>query len=130
MSKDIETELAQHALCEFWGGSERGVCVQVTPLFPSEAHNGYILLDLKEAAELAYQLSQYCLREAQRRQDLLKEQVKELVDLQKTVFQEVSEIRLADYGTQKTVVDLVSKFAPTSKLDHVLDACMMEARKK
>ena len=130
MSKDIETELTQHVLCEFWGGNERGICVQVTPLVPVDRDNGYIQLDLAEAAELAYQLSQYCLREAQRRQDLLKEQVKELVDLQKTVFQEVSEIRLADYETQKTAVDLISKFAPTSKLDRALAPSMMGARKK
>lgn len=112
MSKDIKTELRQHALCEFWGGNERGICAQVTALYPSDSDNGCIQLDLKEAAELAYQLSQYCLREANRRQDLLRKQIEGLKEMEKTVFKEVSEIRLADYESQRFAVRFVNQFAP------------------
>lgn len=112
MSKDIETELTQHVLCEFWGGDKRGTCIQVTALDPADRDNGYIQLDIKEAAELAYQLSQYCLREAKRRQDLLRKQIEGLKEMEKTVFKEASEIRLADYESQKFAVRLVNQFAP------------------
>lgn len=112
MSEDIETEMTQHVLCEFWGGNKRGVCVQVTALDPADPNNGYLQLDLNEASELAYQLSQYCLREANRRQDLLRKQIEGLKEMEKTVFKEVSEIRLADYESQRFSVRFVNQFAP------------------
>jgi len=55
MSKDIY-EGESYILTEFWGGTEQGVCLQVTP-----AQGEYFQLTRVEAAELATKLFAWVL---------------------------------------------------------------------
>lgn len=113
MSTEIETRLTRHSLVEFWGGDKRGICLQVTCRSASTPDSeGYIQLTMAEAAILAKQLADFALREAERRQGLLREQIKSLQDLERTVFGEVSAIRMADYATQELSVALVDVYCP------------------
>ena len=117
MSTEIETRLTRHSLVEFWGGDKRGICLQVTcrstlPPPQRDREEGYIQLTMAEAAILAKQLADFALREAERRQGLLREQIKSLQDLERTVFGEVSAIRMADYAAQELSVALVDVYCP------------------
>ena len=117
MTTEIETHLTRHSLVEFWGGDKRGICLQVTCRSASTPDSGgqeegYIQLTMAEAAILAKQLADFALREAERRQGLLREQIKSLQDLERTVFGEVSTIRMADYATQELSVALIDVYCP------------------
>ena len=111
MSTEIESELKEHMLVEF-GKKDKGVCLQVTTIAPDEPQNGYIQLDLTEAAELAYQLGQYCEREAKRRQAILKEQIVEMKELEKTVYREVADMDIGQYEVTKLMVSMVNSLTP------------------
>ena len=111
MSTEIESELKEHMLVEF-GKKDKGVCLQVTTIAPDEPQNGYIQLDLVEAAELSYQLAQYCEREAKRRQALLKEQIAGLKELEKTVFAEIRDLDIGQFEVTKLMVSMVNSLTP------------------
>ena len=112
MSTDIDSELKNHMLVEFFGGVDKGGCLQVTTIAPDEPQNGYIQLDLVEAAELSYQLAQYCEREAKRRQALLKAQIAEMKELEKTVYREVADMDIGQYEVTKLMVSMVNSLTP------------------
>ena len=112
MGTEIESSLQNHILKEFFGGVDKGVCLQVTTIAPDEPQNGYIQLDLVEAAELSYQLAQYCEREAKRRQALLKEQIAGLKELEKTVFAEIRDLDIGQFEVTKLMVGIVNSLTP------------------
>ena len=115
MSTDIESGLNNHTLVEFFGGVDKGVCLQVTAIAPDDPQDGYIQLDLTEAAELAYQLARYCEREAKRRQTLLKEQIAGLKELEKTVFAEIRDLDIGQFEVTKLMVGMVNSLTPKVK---------------
>ena len=115
MGTEIESALQHHILKEFFGGVDKGVCLQVTTITPDESANGYIQLDLTEAAELSYQLAQYCEREAKRRQALLKEQIAGLKELEKTVFAEIRDLDIGQFEVTKLMVSMVNSLTPKVK---------------
>ena len=112
MGTEIESSLQNHILKEFFGGVDKGVCLQVTTITPDDPLNGYIQLDLTEAAELAYQLGKYCEREAKRRQAILKEQIVEMKELEKTVYREVADMDIGQYEVTKLMVSMVNSLTP------------------
>ena len=83
MSTEIETRMTEHTANEFWGGDDRGICLQVTEGNPEGLLGsrdripveGYIQLTMEEADALYIALGCYVKREATRRkmQTLLKE---------------------------------------------------------
>ena len=115
MGTEIESSLQHHLLKEFFGGVDKGICLQVTTITPDNPQNGYIQLDLTEAAELAYQLGQYCEREAKRRQTLLKEQIAGLKELEKTVYREVADMDIGQFEVTKLMVGMVNSLTPKVK---------------
>ena len=115
MSTDIESGLNNHTLVEFFGGVDKGVCLQVTTIAPDDPQNGYIQLDLTEAAELAYQLARYCERESKRRQALLKKQIAGLKELEKTVFAEIRDLDIGQYEVTRLMVSMVDSLTPKEK---------------
>lgn len=112
MSTEIESNLKEHTLVEYFGGKDRGVCLQVTALHSKDKDNGHITLDITEAAELAYQLAQYCQREAMRRQKVLQKRIADLKAFEKTIFSEVAGIGIAEYEVNKMLVGMVAAVAP------------------
>ena len=65
MSTEIETKMTEHTANEFWGGDDRGICLQITEMGPRQ--NGYIQLTMEEADALYIALGCYVKREATRR---------------------------------------------------------------
>ena len=112
MGTEIDSELKHHLLKEFFGGVDQGVCLQVTAVEPGEPATDYLQLNLTEAAELAYQLAQYCEREAKRRQALLKEQIAGLKELEKTVYREVADMDIGQFEVTKLMVGMVNSLTP------------------
>lgn len=107
MSTELDTRMAEHYITEFWGGSERGVCLQVT-----RNDRLFIQLTMEEAAALCNDLGAFIKREATRRQGLLRDQLKELqLDVQ-TVFHEVAELPSDLMAGPELAVSMVSRFCP------------------
>ena len=131
MGHEIETELTAHHLREFCGGSDRGVCMQVTTSAPLTVHDdrmqqqqepGFIQLTMEEAAILCNDLSQFVKREAIRRQGLLREQLERLKFDERTVFQEIAELPADVFGAPKLAVELVSALCPKAAPSPELEA--------
>ena len=112
MGTEIDSELKHHLLKEFFGGVDKGVCLQITAVEPDEPATGYLQLDLTEAAELSYQLAQYCEREAKRRQALLKAQIAEMKELEKRVYREVADMDIGQFEVSRLMVSMVNSLTP------------------
>lgn len=106
MSTDIKLESEGISMVQFWGGGERGFCVQLTIGYE------YVQVGLKEAAEIAYELSKYVKEESIRRQKLLRQQIADLKNAEKNVFNEIAEMNLSEYEVNKIVTTYVSAFCP------------------
>ena len=114
MSKEVETTMKSHSLTEFWGGDDRGVCIQVTSL-SSVDDEGFVSLTMEEAAALCGDLSKFIKREAVRRQALLKEQLAELKISERTVFNEVIELSDDHMTVAEIAIGMVSAFCPKTR---------------
>jgi hypothetical protein len=106
MSTDIELESEGIAMVQFWGGNEKGSCIQLTSAY------GYVQMGLKEAAEIAHELSKYVKEESIRRQNLLKQQSTTLKSTEKSVFNEIAEMNLYEYEVSKLITSHVGTFCP------------------
>lgn len=114
MSKEVETKMESHSLTEFWGGDDRGVCIQVTSL-ASVDDEGFVSLTMEEAAALCGDLSKFIKREAVRRQSLLREQLAELKIAERTVFNEVIELSDGHMTVAEIAIGMVSAFCPKAR---------------
>jgi len=97
MSTEIKTKLPRHNVVSYWGNVNQGRMIQVTPTAPitgSPDDEGHIRLDLAEAVELVRVMSDWIITEAERRQGLLRDQIRELEIADRTVFHEISEMKL------------------------------------
>jgi len=121
MSTELKTKMTDHTINEFWGGNERGKCVQVTKGGFAEIgehieeqlqKEGYIQLTMEDAAALCNELGPFIKREAVRRQGLLKSQIEAHKEIEKTVFNEVAALPENIMAAPGMVVNLVSKFCP------------------
>lgn len=106
MSTEIELESKDIHMVQFWGGNEKGSCIQLT------GEHGYVQLGLAEAAEIAYELSMFVKSESIRRQKLLKQQIADLKTTEKSVFHEIAEMNLSEYEVNKLVTGYVGAFCP------------------
>ena len=123
MSTELQTKMASHTISRFWGGDDRGVCVQVTSSTLLKARDsiaeqlqdeGFIRLTMEEAAALCNDLGAFVKAEAIRRQGLLKEQLEQAKLEMKTVFHEGEELPADLMAGPELAVDMVSKFCPKS----------------
>ncbi|MBK9427258.1 MAG: hypothetical protein IPN63_07690 [Gammaproteobacteria bacterium] len=73
---------------------------------------GFIQLTMEEASALCNTLSRFVTKEAMRRQSLLIEQLKQLKNMEKTVFNEVAKLDPEMLEIPLTAVDFVAKFCP------------------
>jgi len=115
MSTEIETKMTDHSMVTFWGGSERGICAQITDQRPDSENHGYIQLTMTEAAALAEALGAFVRTEALRRQGLLKDEIERLKNIEKTVFNEVAELPQEFFGFGLMSVKMIDKFCPIVK---------------
>ena len=109
MSTQLETEMTEHTACKFWGGNERGVCVQISKNDDSAA---YLALTMVEASALVNTLMPFIKEEAQRRQGLLRELITEMKNMEYNVFHEIGELSPEFFETTRASVKLVDKFCP------------------
>jgi len=84
MGTKISTKMTKHTANEFWGGDDRGVCLQITSNAPLHVHEsvdgqmqeeGFVQLTMEEAAALCNDLGRFVKREALRRQALLQAEI-------------------------------------------------------
>ena len=121
MGTEVITKMECHTTKEFWGGNERGVCMQVTASAPLRIRETtseqlqeerFIQLTMEEAAALCNTLGAFVKREATRRQALLREEIKQAKIAEKTVFQEVAELPTDLMAGPELAVLMVSKLCP------------------
>lgn len=121
MGTEIETKMTEHTAKEFWGGDDRGVCLQVTASGPLRVREtagkqiqeeGFIQLTMEEAAALCSDLGGFVKREAMRRQSLLKAEIAKAKIAEKTVFHEVAELPSNLMAGPELAVLMVSRFCP------------------
>jgi hypothetical protein len=120
MSTEIKTTMKDHDIVEFWGGSDKGVCLQVTAKELKIADTataqiqeaGFVKLTMEESAALVNSLLSFIKKEARRRQGLLKKEITNLKITEKTVFTEISDLNMKSFEVGEVAVGLVSKFCP------------------
>jgi hypothetical protein len=101
--------MTEHTACKFFGGNERGMCVEISK---NDDSADYIQLTMTEAAALVNTLMPFIKEEAQRRQGLLREWLADLKSAERSVFHEIGELSPEFFETVKTSVALVDKFCP------------------
>jgi len=89
-----------------WGGNDKGRIIQLT------SDDGYVQLTLSEAANIAYKLSEFIKEESIRRQKLLRQQIENLKDIDKTVFKEIADMNMVEYDVQRLQVAFVDSYCP------------------
>ena len=114
MGTEFKPDMENHALKQFWGGDTRGVCLQITSTTSIDGE-GFIQLTMEEAAALCANLEKFIKEEAMRRQALLREQIKDMQDMEKTVFREIADLSPNYIEINEIVVKFVSKFCPKVK---------------
>jgi len=121
MGTKIDSKMTDHSAKEFWGGNDRGVCLQVmasTPLRVRDTieeqlqEEGFIQLTMEEAASLCSDLGAFIKREAVRRQTLLREELERVKITEKMVFHEVLELPENLMAGPELAVLMVSLFCP------------------
>lgn len=115
MSKEIETNLPRHKLREFWGGDNRGVCVQVTcsdPITGDLDQEGYVQLTMEDASELIGHLAKFVKEEAVRRQSLLRKQLEDLKLADRSVFHEIAALDPNLFDVPASSVKFVAALCP------------------
>ena len=121
MGTEITTKMSVHTANEFWGGDDRGVCLQVTASAPLRVREtigdqlqeeGFIQLTMEEAVALYNDLGGFVKREATRRQALMKAEIERAKIAEKTVFHEVASLPSVLMAGPELAVMMVSRFCP------------------
>ena len=121
MSTTIKTTMRDHTAKRFWGGDDRGNCLQITASSPLRIHEsvgdqlqeeGFVQLTMEEAAELCSTLGEFITEEAKRRQALLRDELEHMKLAERTVFHETAEFTDDFMDVPKIVVAMVSRFCP------------------
>jgi len=123
MSTEIETKMEQHTATEFWGGDQRGVCLQITASGPMAVRDtagaqlqeeGFIQVTMEEAAALCNALGGFVKGEAVRRQALLRDSIARAKMASRTVFHEVAALPDHMMAGPELAVMMVSRLCPRS----------------
>ena len=125
MTTELYTEMKDHSTTMFWGGEDKGMCLQITANSPIKIRDtvinqlqeeGFIHTTMEEAAKLLKTLNEFIYTEAIRRQNLLKEQIRNLQDIEKTVFNEIANLPTEYFKGPDIAIDFVSMYCPKTKL--------------
>lgn len=97
----------------FYGGDERGPCLQITM---QECYDDTLLgaaqVDLAGAIQLYNTLGDWIKGECERRQKLLREEIRNMKDMEKTIFHEVAHLNSSLIGNNTLAAEYILKFAP------------------
>ena len=126
MGTELETTMHEHTLKQFWGGDERGVCVQITSTSGVD-DEGFVCLTMEEAAALCGDLISFVKAEAIRRQRLLKKQIEQMRLCERTVFNEIAELPADLISADELVVTMVSRFCPKTPNAELSGGCKPSA---
>lgn len=97
----------------FYGGDERGPCLQITMQeCRDQTLLGAVQVDLAGAILLYNTLGGWIKSECERRQKLLREEIRDLRDIEKTVFHEVAHLNSSLIGNNTLAAESILKFAP------------------
>ena len=113
MSTELKTNLSRHSALASWGGDNRGMTISITAQdsYPDpHTPEGYIRLDISEAHALMITLRDFVVSEAERRQLLLKSKIAEMKIAEKTVFHEISEMKIKSIEILE--IPLITKICP------------------
>lgn len=131
MGTEVETKMTEHLATHFWGGDDKGVCIQITASKPMKLcytineqiqQEGFVQLTMEEAAELCSVLNDFICEEARRRKDLLRDELKRIQLSTDTVFHEVMNLHDDIFKVPNLAVLMVSKFCPKVRIDVIEDA--------
>lgn len=118
----MSTEIHQSdslVLTNYWGGIKDGHRLQITMKdgVHAEKENliGAVQVGLIDAIDLYNHLGKWILQECKRRQAILKEEIKDKREFEKTIFKEIVNIDSALIFNQPLVAEFIAKFAPVSK---------------
>jgi ABC-type Zn2+ transport system substrate-binding protein/surface adhesin len=115
--------MKNHTTTTFWGGDNKGTCIQITTSKPVKIKStsieqineeGFIQLTMEDAANLCTILNSFIIKEAKRRQALLKKELEQVKTKNKSVFHEVSELSENLFEVSNLAVKMVSNFCPKS----------------
>jgi hypothetical protein len=120
MSTMVDTKMTDHTAVEFWGGADRGVCLQITAscmrihdnTIDQVQEEGYIQLTMEEAAALCNDLGSFVRREALRRQDLLRRELEDAKIAERMVFREVANLPADLMAGPELAVLTISRYCP------------------
>ena len=123
MSREIKTEMKNHSITQFWGGDNCGSCLQITSEISNISTNvpdqlqqeGFIQLTMEDAVDLCNSLFFFIKEEALRRQKLLKEELKDWELKERTVFQEVGDLRKELLRFPELTIRAISNYCPKAK---------------
>lgn len=106
-------------ITQYWGGDDRGQCLQIMMQDSEHAFKenliGATQLDLGDAIELYNELGAWIKDECQRRQKILRDEIKDMKELEKTVFHEVAHLSSQLLDHRPLAAELILKFTPASK---------------
>lgn len=108
-------ENGQFKVNVFYGGDERGPCLQITMKgCRDQTLLGAAQVDLAGAIQLYNTLGDWIKGECERRQKLLREEIRDLRDIEKTVFHEVANLKSSLIGNNTLAAEYILKFAPAA----------------
>jgi hypothetical protein len=120
MSVDIDSKMADHTLVKFWGGVDKGFCLQITAsemdvrdtVAEQLQEEGFIQLTMEEANALRNALGVFIREEAKRRQALLRRDLEGLKLVEKSVFNEIATLPDEFFDTFEMATSLVAAYCP------------------
>ncbi len=126
MSAEIKTDMKSHSITSYWGGDHLGMMVQITSIEPFKynpdeaakylfGHEGFIQLNLSEAAALCNSLNSYIVEECARRKALLQAELEHLHTIKRTVFNEVAALDPDLFKVSTLSTMFVDRFCPIVK---------------
>ena len=120
MPVDIGSKMVDHTLVKFWGGDDKGFCLQVTAsemdvrdtVAKQLQEEGFIQLTMEEANALRNALGVFISEEAKRRQALLRRDLERLKLVEKSVFNEIATLPDELFDTLEMSTSLVATCCP------------------
>lgn len=123
MSTEIKTDMKSHSITSYWGGDHLGMMVQITSMEPFKydtkeaakyvsGQEGFIQLNLAEATALCNSLNYFIVEECARRKALLQDELENLHEIKKTVFNEVAALNSDWFKVSTLSTMFVDKFCP------------------
>lgn len=118
MSKEVFSN-DDFSIDEYWGGKEKGFCLQMTMIDGKYAVDenliGAVQVDIKNAIQLYNELGAWIQGECIRRQQILRKQIEDKKEFEKTVFREIADLGKELMYNKPISADFILQFTPASE---------------